>query len=491
VAKFAPTPEQEACKDAFATGDDLVISAYAGSGKTATLGLLSEQDPDSQLAFLAFNKSIATDASKKFPRNTDCKTAHSHAYRAVGKDYQHRLNGPRVFAKQHAQILGIRQGVAFGDDLYLSPYNLAAKVAETVRNFCFSDASDIDWMHVPYVPGANMAELRQILIPYARRMWEDKRKLDGRCAFTHDDYFKIWAESEPRLDYDVIMVDEAQDSNPALIKVVKNQRHAQKVLVGDANQQIYAWRGAVDAMTDFPAKHRVLLTQSFRFGDAVAGEANKWLKLLGNTVPLRGFDQIPSTIEELPEADAILCRTNAEAISQAIQTAERGKSYSMVGGTEEIKRFATSAQALMEGDTFNVRHPDLVAFKNWGAVKEFIEEEGGGDLKVLVKLVDTYTPETIIKIADEAVPEPRGDVTISTAHKAKGREWDRVKIAGDFKEPVNEDGTDGELNKSEMMLAYVAVTRAQKVLDPMGLRWVDRWVNKHDINKEKSDDEAA
>jgi hypothetical protein len=27
MGKFAPTPEQEACIDAFATGDDVVISA--------------------------------------------------------------------------------------------------------------------------------------------------------------------------------------------------------------------------------------------------------------------------------------------------------------------------------------------------------------------------------------------------------------------------------------------------------------------------------
>jgi len=498
MTDFEPTEEQEVCRKAFASGDDMVISAYAGSGKTATLSLLAADDKDSRIAFMAFNKSIATDAAKKFPDNTDCKTAHSHAYRAVmmgreGAAYADRLSGPRIYAKQHAQILGIRSGLEFGDDVVLSPYNLAVKVQETVRNFCYSADTEPQWNHVPFVPGADMAELREFILPLARKMWAEKINPNGRVAFTHDDYFKIWSLSQPRLPYDVIMVDEAQDSNPALISVVANQRQAQKVLVGDANQQIYAWRGAVDAMTDFNAKHRCYLTKSFRFGEAVAEEANKWLTLLGNEVPLQGFEQMDSKVQAIvDDADAILCRTNAEAIHQAIRAGQVDKSYSIVGGTEDIKRFAESAAVLMQGQTFGVKHPDLIAFKNWGAVKEFVEEEGGS-LKVLVKLIDEHGPEQIIDVCDRAVPEGRGEVTISTAHKAKGREWDRVKIATDFKEPVNEDGSDGTLNRSEMMLAYVSVTRAQQVLDPMGLQWVDRWVEMHkkgqaDIHDDSQDD---
>jgi len=438
---------------------------------------LSEQDPQSDIAFLAFNKSIATDAAKKFPGNVDCKTAHSHAYRAVGKNYSDRLNGQRVYAKQHAQILGIRSALEFGEDTVLSPYNLAAKCAEGVRNFCYSAEQEPDWMHVPYVPGADMAVLRQYLIPFMRKMWDDKQLKQGKCAFTHDDYFKMWSLSNPRLPYDVVMVDEAQDSNPALISVVMAQKQAQKVLVGDSNQQIYAWRGAVDAMAEFPAKHRCLLTKSFRFGDAVAHEANKWLKLLGNDVPLQGFEKIDSKVEHLPDADAILCRTNAEAIAQAIFASESGKSYSIVGGTDEIKRFAESAMALQAGDLFNVRHPDLIAFKTWGKVKEFIEDEGGGDLKVIVNLIDNYGVETVMDVANKAVDEKYADVIVSTAHKAKGREWSSVRIGTDFREPMNEDGTPSDPVKSECMLAYVSVTRAMEKLNRGGLSWVDNFVH--------------
>jgi superfamily I DNA/RNA helicase len=104
-------------------------------------------------------------------------------------------------------------------------------------------------------------------------------------------------------------------------------------------------------------------------------------------------------------------------------------------------------------------------------------------------MIDTYGAATVLRVADEAVPEPHGKITISTAHKAKGREWNRVKIAPDFKEPApQDDGTDGELNRSEMMLAYVSVTRAQLVLDPTGLKWVDHFIAKQQAQEDNDGD---
>ncbi|GAA0645529.1 hypothetical protein GCM10010174_80620 [Kutzneria viridogrisea] len=73
------------------------------------------------------------------------------------------------------------------------------------------------------------------------------------------------------------------------------------------------------------------------------------------------------------------------------------------------------------------------------------------------------------------------EVTVSTAHAAKGREWSTVRIAGDFPEPLDEEDTTlggdprpGEIEPSEARLAYVAVTRAQHQLDLGGLSWINQ-----------------
>ena len=75
---------------------------------------------------------------------------------------------------------------------------------------------------------------------------------------------------------------------------------------------------------------------------------------------------------------------------------------------------------------------------------------------------------------DRLADERYAEVVISTAHKAKGREWDSVKIGSDFRQPAaGEDGKPGRVPRGEAMLAYVAVTRAKKTLDRGGLAWID------------------
>src|SRR6266536_67449 len=82
-------------------------------------------------------------------------------------------------------------------------------------------------------------------------------------------------------------------------------------------------------------------------------------------------------------------------------------------------------------------------------------------------------PDVVIDTMDRLVPEQAAQVVVSTAHKAKGREWPRVRIADDFHQPKGEDTP---IPQAEAMLAYVAVTRARLALDPDGLAWVDRWL---------------
>lgn len=64
-------------------------------------------------------------------------------------------------------------------------------------------------------------------------------------------------------------------------------------------------------MNDFPADVRLPLAQSFRFGPAVAREANKWLDILHADLRLRGYDRINSVVTTTSAPGTVLCRTNA------------------------------------------------------------------------------------------------------------------------------------------------------------------------------------
>jgi hypothetical protein len=68
-----PTVEQLAIIDASRTGDMVAISAGAGTGKTSTLRLIAEANPDKSMLYLAFNKAIQQEADGSFPPNVTAK----------------------------------------------------------------------------------------------------------------------------------------------------------------------------------------------------------------------------------------------------------------------------------------------------------------------------------------------------------------------------------------------------------------------------------
>jgi hypothetical protein len=471
-----PTPEQQAITDAYLTGHNLVIEAGAGTGKTSTLRLLANAAPQRRGIYVAYNRAIADDAKRSFPPNVTCATAHSLAFRAIGRAFAHRLSAPRMPAREVARQLAITRPVPLGRGHVLAPTQAARVAMDTVARFCHSAAAELGAQHVPTVPGLDEPKVTQALaeavVPLAQHAWADLSRPDGRLRFAHDHYLKLWQLSRPRLDAQVVLLDEAQDANPVIASVVDRQGHAQRILVGDRCQAIYGWRGAVDAMATFPADQHLALSQSFRFGPAIATEANKWLNLLNAPLRLRGAEQITSRVAPLARADAVLCRTNAEAVTQLMAAAEQGRRAALVGGGTDIRRLAEAAVSLREGQ--GTDHPELFAFQSWGEVQDYAAQDAGGsDLKVMVGLIDRHGPELVIATMDRLVPEQGAELVVSTAHKAKGREWPTVRIAGDFREPKGEQAT---ISRSEAMLAYVAVTRARQVLDPDGLAWLDRYL---------------
>ena len=57
-------------------------------------------------------------------------------------------------------------------------------------------------------------------------------------------------------------VDEGQDMNPPVLDIFNKQKY-NKIIVGDPNQQIYMFRGAVNALESIDATHTYHLTQRF------------------------------------------------------------------------------------------------------------------------------------------------------------------------------------------------------------------------------------
>jgi superfamily I DNA/RNA helicase len=476
-----PTDEQAAAADAFQAGDHLALQAGAGTGKTTTLALLAHASTR-RGRYLAFNRAIAQDASARFPSTVQCKTAHALAYAAVGHRYTRRLNAPRRPAWQTGQALGITKAIRIGDR-EVTQKALSNATLRTVSRFCHTADEVITRHHVPPLRGLEHADphaqLAAHIVPFAHKAWADlQHPDDGAVRFEHDHYLKIWALTRPRIQTDFLLLDEAQDTNPVVEQVFLSQRdHAQLVMVGDSAQAIYHWRGAKDVMTGFDGTP-LALSQSFRFGPLLAAEANRWLHLADAPLRLTGTPAVPTELGPLTRPDAVLCRTNVGAMAHVMDLMTTGYRVALVGGGDSLRALALAARDLKDGR--RTSHPELVLFPSWGELQDYAAHDPAGrDLQPLVDLVDTHGTDAILAAVTQLVPEQHAQVTVSTAHKAKGREWHCVKIADDFTQPKDTDQQDaagqavpGPIDDTDARLAYVAVTRTRSRLDLGGLSWI-------------------
>lgn len=476
--KYRPTDEQiSTLYRALESPPVLVIEAGAGSGKTTTLRLLADVLPG-RGQYTAFNSSLVTESSKKFQgTRVSANTTHSLAFHAEGKRFSHRLNGPRVRSEQVARALGLEAlevttEVINGEakTKRLPAGFLAGQLLKAIQRFCQSADREISAKHFRYLDGIdypdvngertyeNNNRVREYLIPFAAKAWADLTDEKGSLPFSHDIYVKVWQLNHPIISADYVLLDEAQDTAPVMLDILRQQT-IPVILVGDSAQSIYEWRGAVNAMAEFPEAPTEYLSKSFRFGQAVADVANLILERLSEPTKLRlqGFENVPSRLAPLTDPDCILSRTNAAAISAMLSAMANGKRVFLVGGGADVAAFVRAAIDLQNGRSTS--HPDLACFDSWTEVKEYADLDEGEDLRLMVKLIDQFGAQTILD-ALKRMPEREedADLTVCTAHKSKGREWKRVKLAGDF--PSADKSSD-----SDLRLLYVAATRAQWVLD--------------------------
>jgi hypothetical protein len=475
--KLQMTNEQVAIVAAAHSGRTVVAEALAGTGKTSTLVELAKTFPGRPTTYLAFNKSVQIEAERRFPGWVDCRTAHSIAFQAIGKQYADRLQSRRMPAQMMASKLKVKPAqLSTGT---LNPVVLTRIAQATVFSFMKTADALIHPHHIParVLAHHDLNEIAEVVLPIANRIWSDLRKPNGVFFFNHDVYLKLWQLTNPALPADLILFDEAQDADPVIASIVARQA-AQRVYVGDRNQAIYGWRGAVDAMGKVEDAVRCPLTKSFRFGPAIAEMANAWLELLESDLRVVGHDPIESKVvgpNEILVPRAILCRGNGTALGWVLAFHERNVPVALAPGNKtagrDLERFAWAARDLMKGE--GTDHPDLVGFTTWRELMDFVEEEENtADLKRMVNIINRIGVNGVIDAVRGLVPEEKAQVTVSTAHKAKGLEWSSVKVADDFCPPDPDE--DEAADPADFMLAYVTVTRAKELLDPgsLGEPWL-------------------
>ncbi|MCX4097711.1 UvrD-helicase domain-containing protein [Nocardia sp. alder85J] len=572
--KFAPSPQQQAVYDAVLAGRTVKIQAGAGAGKTSTLRgcarRIGEADPDARIIYLAFNKTVQLEADRDMPANVESRTGHSVAVVWGGRHRQARLNDKTALRKPPdiAAHLRLTSNLAAGRDAPLTPAEQALAASRTVDVYATSADDDIGRQHLPERLSGLPPASREKLLSTARAVWVDLVADDGRLRLTHDHIRKMWALSRPDFSRPgaglqrpatVVFLDEAQDTAPVLQKVVSDQHGVQKVIVGDENQAIYAFTGAVNALAELDADQTLPLTTSYRFGPAIATMGNAFLQLLGTEMRIEGGGPESEIVEPgtLAAPDAILVRSNSGAITEIARELGAGRVVGVPKGTKgDLTALVDTARYLKGLRSLPTRiHDDLAPYRTWDEVVDQADRGDDPKIAMLARIVDRtgldnldQLVQSIHELGAEALPGvrfrdaayglvaegqtygsrhilaragflheqlpggrilkkgpnagkpekawiafgtpaerqaaldrarelaavPTPDVVVSTAHKAKGLEWDSVRIGEDFKNPAT-DPDSGELvvpPAEELRLAYVAITRARRALDPGTLAYV-------------------
>ncbi|EBH3381990.1 ATP-dependent helicase [Salmonella enterica] len=457
---YSDTPEQA---DVIAwQGKRLVVGAFAGTGKTTTLRRFAEQNPDERMLYIAYNRAIRDEAEQKFPYHVTCKTSHQLAYVATGRFFASRL-------VSNLKVTDVARA------LNSKNWRMAGAVLYTLNHFICSADEQITAIHAPDEEELPDTERAQA-VTASQRLWLMMTARQGDFPVTHDTYLKLYQLSRPDLSsrYSTLLFDEAQDANPVTSAIVLSQR-CRVVLVGDRHQQIYRFRGADNAMDTPQLEHadRLWLTNSFRFGPEVANVANRLLALKGETHKVIGKGPQDRVVDMLPRTcghRAVLHRTVCGVISTALNYSLAGKKVYWVGGMESYR-----VEELLDLYWLSVDLPERMEkntltqdYRDYAEYCQVAEETGDPEMKQAMYILDQFfpLPERLKTLRLQRVENERGaDVTVCTAHRSKGLEWDVVALYDDFADILDPD-MPVDRRDDELNLLYVAATRARRLLVP-------------------------
>lgn len=438
----------------------LVGEAFAGAGKTTVAVAYALHRPHERIIYLCLGKANQMEAQQRFPKNVSCVTSHAVAFRAVGRFYSARLAQPWK-AKHVAEDLGVN-------------IRKASIVHAVILSFLASGRSSVSYEDmvdaiVRYdIPSVMVDELLAI----SQRFWERMRDPNDSVKINADAYLKVWSLSKPQLNYDCIILDEAQDSNPAVTEVVLSQKKARVLMIGDRHQSIYGFRGAVNAMEQMACAGGtvVKMPRTWRFGDRTAMLANA---LLG--VYKKEKTKIIGMGQDAEYQDgqhmAYISRTNSQLFSMAAQ--RKGMGIHWVGGAKNYRlELVLDAYHLSVGKREKINDMTLRRYASWSEYVSEFEISKDGESKILIDAVAEYgdaIPELISCIyMNEEIKVSDSDRSLTTAHKSKGFEWDFVKIGDDFTvyESIEKVSKTFASAKPELIqdvnLLYVLMTRAKK-----------------------------
>jgi len=469
----------------------LRVEAVAGSGKTWTLVEFAAHHPRSKILYLAYNKAVAVEMREKAKAgglgNLTVYTIHGLAYRhANGHSYELENDLSELRLEDQYVPSALR-----GSDLGM-PF---ASLLKDIVNFYLNceltrlDADLLTAYAAVALPGEEAQDLLGVygdeMIDLVKNILSDMKNRQSPAL--HDFYLKMFQFAKIRLPYDVILVDEAQDTSGVMLSIINRQEHARRIFVGDSYQQIYSFRHAVNSLRKVQGES-LSLSQTFRFGDALAKEisqrVNQGYTLLEKPPEFRmtGMDmdtRFGNRAFKKKYPLAVIARSNLSLFESVLEHlfGKGVKSMHFEGGYPGYSFMNVRVASLLylkEGKHDKINDPLVKKFKASEEIRRWAGKTQNQGLSTMIDLVAKHGSKLYDfdrQIKSRLVDKNQAELIFTTTHKAKGQEYDIVEMVkndfitrGDILKLLKGDKTDVNPLKlgEEINVYYVAATRGKK-----------------------------
>jgi len=482
---FIPSKYQKAVYIYIQKGKgNVVIDAVAGSGKSTTIvNALKLIPKNKKVLFLAFNKAIVEELKIKIGNmdNVEIKTLHSLGASAVMRSLNSKLS----------------------KDKYISWVNNGIKYGILKSNITLTNEEMYNWKQ-------NIIKL----IDLGRvNLINTERELDD-IAFKHNidilnNEIDIaikgikWGESETQIidftdmiyfpnvkklrmnQYDWVFIDECQDLNTAqrnlFLKCLKPT--GRFVAVGDPRQAIYGFAGAdvesFNLLKNIPHTVKLPLSVCYRCDANIIEMAKEIVpQIKARKEAPSGVVSRESVIADVKDGDMILCRVTAPLIKLCMEYIGSGVKAYVKGrdiGTNLINMIKKTNRKQIK-DVMERLERELsriigkVVTKQNCTAAEARETEIYKIYEDKLKAIEVLseglilTQEVIDRIKMIFSDDNKNGICLSTIHKAKGLESDKVFIICEDKLYLKYCMTVPWMAEQERNLVYVAFTRAKHFL---------------------------
>ena len=412
------------------------ILGGAGTGKTVLAmhrakWLVQNRTPQGQkVLFTTFTRNLALDVAQNMKslfvddaaidklevRNLD-RWVHRYLR---GKNYEHRIIYSRDQEAWGTAMQVVSPGLDLDEAFYVEEWERVV-AAQGIRDLdAYRQASRIGRRTV--LNRAKRDRVWPVFEEY-RTLLSSRRLKDVDDAY-HDAALLL-DEDQAQVGYSAIVVDETQDFGPQALRLIRAMIPRGKndlFFVGDGHQRIYA-------------KHRAVMSHS---GIDIRGRSRKLF------LNYRTTDEIRKQAVALLEGRDIDDLDGGQDDNRRYKSLSHGPAPEIVDGADAIEAVQIAADRVSQwwGDGKDPARPSVCVMThskaNRNQVTEVLKSRG-----IAVSTIEADTVDTA----------GSGAVRVSTMHRAKGLEFDRVVVLA--------QGMLGEVDTDLAQLVYVAMTRAR------------------------------